>query len=373
MKSENLKIGIFGGTFDPPHLEHEKLVKSAIEELGLDMLFIVPVFSPCYKGVASAGFSDRLALAKIAFTDIAEGVVSISPIEKSNGFRYAFEVCEYFREKYKSPTIYYIVGSDSLNTFSHWRIPERVLSAVTLAVAMREGDEIRDEVREKVPHRVLKFVGHEVSSAVTRGKIELGLPTEDLSPAVRSYIDKHKLYHVFDGTIEKLRASVSAELFEHCVSTALYALTFINTLSIPYNEVFVACLLHDCAKELAKTETEKATRYADVPQPVRHQFLGADVASTDYGITSDKILDAIRFHTTGKGEMTTLGRLVYLADKLEPLRDYEGVEEMRAIARRDFEEGFRELLVRNTEHLRNSGKPLDKYGAEAYNYYIKNR
>ena len=93
---------------------------------------------------------------------------------------------------------------------------------------------------------------------------------------------------------------------------------------LDYDTVFVACLLHDCAKYIT---AEQYAKYNYEPQPnvpewVVHAFLGAKVAQKDFGVIDQEILDAIYYHCTARPEMTQLDKVVYVADKTEETRPY---------------------------------------------------
>ena len=95
-----------------------------------------------------------------------------------------------------------------------------------------------------------------------------------------------------------------------------------------------------------------------VPSPVLHQYTGAYLAEHTFGISDEEVLDAIRFHTSGRENMTALGKLVFLADMLEEGRSYEGVEELRRFFYEDLDVCLYAALKRQTEYLAESGKPV---------------
>ena len=109
----------------------------------------------------------------------------------------------------------------------------------------------------------------------------------------------------------------------------------------------------------------------DVPEPVEHAFLGAFVAEKVLGIIDKEIIDAIRFHTSGRAGMTDLERVVFIADMIEKNRVYDGVDVLRAAVERDFEDGFRLCLKEETEHLIKKGQPIYEETLNAFNYYVK--
>jgi len=112
-----MRIAIFGGSFDPIHTEHIRLAQAAIEELGLDKLFVMPAYAPPHKkGKALSPDEDRLEMCRLAFQ--GNDVVEISDYEiQRQGTSYTYLTCQYFREKYPSAEIFWIVGADMLQDF----------------------------------------------------------------------------------------------------------------------------------------------------------------------------------------------------------------------------------------------------------------
>ena len=130
------KVAIFGGTFNPVHSEHVSLCKSAINELGLDKLIVMPTFISPHKAdktCLSAG--DRLNMLKLAFA--GEDKIEVSDFEiQKQGKSYTYQTVEHFYNK--DQKLFFIVGGDMLTDFKTWRYPEKILSYCTLAVFERD-------------------------------------------------------------------------------------------------------------------------------------------------------------------------------------------------------------------------------------------
>ena len=108
----------------------------------------------------------------------------------------------------------------------------------------------------------------------------------------------------------------------------------------------------------------------NVPAPVVHAFLGAYIAEKVLGVTDKEILDAIRYHTSGRANMSTLEKLIFVADMVEEGRTYEGVEYLRDLyEKEDFEHCFRECLKEEVVHLINKKQYIYEKTLEAYDYY----
>ena len=130
------RIAIFGGTFNPVHIEHVELCKSAIKELNLDKLIVMPTFiSPHKVDKACLSAGERLNMLKLAFEGVDRVEVSDFEILKE-GKSYTYQTIEHFYQQ--GQQLFFIVGGDMLTDFKTWKFPERILSLATLAVFKRQ-------------------------------------------------------------------------------------------------------------------------------------------------------------------------------------------------------------------------------------------
>ena len=112
-----MKIAIFGGSFDPPHIEHVRLAQSAVKSLKLDTLFIMPAHTPPHKkGKALSSDEDRLAMCRLAFKKCPKAEVSDYEISRG-GTSYTYLTCRYFKEAYPDAELFFLVGTDMLRDF----------------------------------------------------------------------------------------------------------------------------------------------------------------------------------------------------------------------------------------------------------------
>ena len=132
-----MRIAVFGGSFDPVHTEHIKLVEFALAELNLDKLFVMPASAPPHKkGKALSSDEARLEMCRRAFAHLDKVVVSDYEIAKG-GVSYTYLTCQHFKAQYKDAEIFWLVGTDMLRNFPTWKNPKEILSCVTLAVCGR--------------------------------------------------------------------------------------------------------------------------------------------------------------------------------------------------------------------------------------------
>ena len=186
------------------------------------------------------------------------------------------------------------------------------------------------------------------------------------------YIRESKLYQ---GKKEFLfvKESLPEKRLIHTAEVTITALKKVKELGLDKEKVITACILHDMAKYI-DYKTVKGFRIdKDVPPPVVHSFLGAYLSKHLLNVTDEEVLDAIRYHTSGKANMTTLGKLLFVADMIEPTRNYQGVETLREIYESDFEKCFIECLKEEMEHLINKKQYIYVETLNAYDYYINNK
>ncbi len=370
------KIGIFGGTFNPVHVEHVALAKSAILELGLDKLIVMPTFLSPHKENSPAPAQDRINMLKIAFSGVEKVEVSDFEILKQ-GKSYTYQTVEHFNGD-NSLKLYFIVGGDMLVNFKTWRNPERILSRCTLAVFSRENFFVDYEKEREYFQNTfstdfvrLKYVGRDFSSTKIRTYAKLSLSLEGLTPkGVEEYIKEKGVYapNIYEQFILK---TLPLKRLKHTADVVVCALKRAKELGLDEEKVKVATTLHDCAKYIDHKTVEGFTIDEDVPEPVIHAFLGAYIAKERLGVDAE-IEDAIRYHTSGKANMTLLSKLVFVADMLEEGRNYEGVEKLRELyEKEDFETCFIECLKEEFLHLMNKKQRIYIETINAYDYYVK--
>jgi nicotinate-nucleotide adenylyltransferase len=146
-----VRIGVFGGTFDPPHVGHLLLAADARDALHLDRLIFIPAGAPPFKvdtpPVASA--QDRLEMVRLAVADDANYAVDDAEINRK-GLSYTVDTLEHLAERYKGAELFLLLGKDALAGFPKWRNPDRIRELATLATMERsETGGVRAEVAAK--------------------------------------------------------------------------------------------------------------------------------------------------------------------------------------------------------------------------------
>ncbi len=358
-----MRIGLFGGSFDPVHKEHVKLAKNAVSALGLDRLYILPSFVAPHKLQGSnADGRSRAELCKIAFQGIAEAVVDEFELKRGET-SYSYITCAHFRERFPEAEIFFLVGADMLENFPQWRRPEEIVSSVTLAACGRAEGDVRAYARRvealygEAPVLV-PFTGEDISSTRIRVELAFGKAPAGLDGAVLARIRGKGLYT--HPAIAPALALEKEERREHSFRTALTAVKYAKREGISEARAILACALHDCGKYVSLSSPLLAgfTPPEGVPAPVLHQYTGAYIAEHAFGIEDGEVLDAIRYHTSGKEGMSALGKLVLVADMVEDGRDFPCVGELRSALDSSLDEGLVACLARQIEFLREREIPV---------------
>ena len=370
-----MKVALFGGSFNPVHNEHINIVKAAIKCLSLDKVIIMPSnITPSKRGRMLASAADRLNMCSLAFKGIPEAVVSDYEISQ-RGISYSYITCRKFKEEYPDDERYFIIGGDMLKNFSNWKYPEEILKCVTLAVCAREDENEFKKAKAEFsfrfgkPLKEIDYIGAKVSSTRIRARAALGENLVELvTPEVERYIEENSLYYIYGA--KEVKKSLSEYRWKHTVGVAVMAAENCTRYKVSEKDAITAALFHDCAKELPPDSPLIADCQVPVgvPQPIVHQFTGAYLAEHLYGIKNEKILNAIKYHGSGKENMAPLEKLINIVDILEEGRDYEGVQELREIFKRDKDEALLLVFERLLNRLYSSGHPVYGLTQKAYDY-----
>lgn len=334
-----MKIGVFGGTFNPPHNGHVRLAKAAADELKLDKLLVIPSCIPPHKIAAKlADGQERLEMCRLAFG--CDPRFEVSPMELERGSRsYTVETLRELKALYPDSELYFIVGSDMLESFDKWYLWQEILSLSVLCAASRDEGYSPDlsrfgKLAERI--KIITLDPLEVSSTQIRNSAGEVSP-ELLDPKVAAYIREHGLYD--DGLNryrELLRGKLNPRRLFHseCVSECAGVLAERYGASV--EKARLAGLLHDVMKNAPANEQlalmPDITPLELLNTKVWHQISGEAFLRQNGIVTDEEILGAVRWHTTGKAGMTLLEKIIYVADFISADRDYKDVEVVRRLA-----------------------------------------
>ena len=192
-----MRLGIFGGTFDPPHVGHLLAASDAIEHLALDRLVFVPAaIQPLKASRETASGADRFAMVRLTVGGDSRLETDSVELDRE-GLSYTVDTLRDFARRFPSADRFFLVGADVLSSFAQWRDPQGVLELATLAVVTRSPDSDVMEMDEELARRVTPVPTRrvDVSSTEIRDRVRSGLSIHGfVTDAVAEYISSHGLY-----------------------------------------------------------------------------------------------------------------------------------------------------------------------------------
>jgi len=328
-----MRIGIFGGSFNPPHKGHVQAASLAVSENKLDLLIVVPTGTPPHKQLPenSPEQKMRLEMTKNAFSELKNTIISDSEIFSAEPI-FTIDTVGTIKNEYPDAELFLLLGNDMHESLLalKWKDSEKLLRLVTPILLPRHVVDISStELREKLPLREgNEYIADENYSLIIKHRLYAAKPNwEWLRGKAHDMLVTSRIPHVDACEIEAVRL---AECWNESVEDAREA-----------------AILHDITKKLDFSENlciitshgEKINDLKKGEEKLLHAVTGSLLAKSMFGM-SDAVTEAIRWHTTGKFGMSMLEKIIYLADYTESTRKFPGVEELRKKAYNNIDEAM---------------------------------
>jgi nicotinate-nucleotide adenylyltransferase len=393
-----LKIGIYGGAFDPFHNGHLSMIRGALKSKKVDRVIVIPTGMPCFKPARKVTLSPyRYYMVRAALKD--EPDCEVCDIEQVFGEpSYTVTTLKNLRKKKvvsEKDELFLMCGSDILFEFESWYKPKEILEQATLLCALRPGID-EGQAKNEASHleevfdtnvKFFKIDGVEVASSKLRsdGKFD------NVPQAVKEFIENHGLYcedsplmHVSDEMYKTLMKhcftlfhEMSGKRLLHSINVCVLATRYAVRFGADPDKCALAALLHDCAKELPEDEQIALSAkiiHGYIPgKQILHSPAGAVYAREHYGVEDQEVLDAIQFHTIGREVMTMTDKIVYLADKVEPARHYDDLTEIRRLAETDLDGALIECYCAIRESFAAKGQEIHEDTKKSLKYLLAHR
>lgn len=361
------RTGVFGGSFDPVHTGHLLLAEQMAEEAGLDEVIFIPAFRSPFKLASDPAEGEhRLRMLKLAVS--SEPKFRTSDIElRRGGASYTSDTLDGLAAEGGHGELFFIMGSDSLLGLDRWYRADHLLKEYSFLVGLRKGDD-EEKVRKKHAELLGRFPGArirlleipelEISSSDLRLRHQAGRSLRYAVPdAVLEYIDASGLY---TGLLEKLERFAEERQNPHRLAHTRGVVEYAEKYALKFGadpfKAKAAAWFHDNYKEAGALE---------------HGPKAAEELQRLFGISDPDILNAVRYHTTGRPGMSLLEICVKMADLLEPGRSYPEAQELRemADASDDPQRCMYELIIRANDSLYAKGKVPAKISLDAVEYF----
>ncbi len=386
------RIGIYGGSFNPPHMGHVSAAEQAVDLLRLDRLLLIPAGVAPHKTLpyGSGSPQQRLAMVELAAKGIEKAEVSDMELRRA-GASFTYETLEALRQEYPDDELIFIMGTDMFLTFLGWREPERIIKCATLAVLYRGDKHEREAIDAQ--KSTLEAMGARVelcknditaiSSTDLRRMLVFQCAGPFLPEGVENYAREQGLYGTAENyknlPMDKLEAAVIRLLnpnrVKHVLGCRDTAVALAKHWGADETDAARAGLLHDITKALdGPLQLTLCGEYgilvddfsARYPKTL-HAMTGALVARRIFG-ENEAVVSAIDSHTTGKAHMNLLEKIIYVADYMEPCRNFPGVEELRRLAFSDINGALRLGLEMTLELLNKQGSEVSPGSREALDW-----
>lgn len=392
------KIGIMGGTFNPIHNAHLMMAQAAYEQYELDEVWFMPSHNPPHKDKEDI-VSDQHRKRMVQHAIDGYPHFRFSGMElRREGTTYTSETLEQLNKENPEAEFYFILGGDSLIGFENWHKPEKIVRLCTVLAASREGltDQETEELCAGLSRQFhgtilpVRMPQLRISSAMIRDYLEDGRSATGFCPeSVVRYIEFHELY---GAAMEKkpykekdmlacLSAILRPKRYRHTLGVAMTAAQLAVCHGEQSERARIAGILHDCAKyltdremyDLCDTYGIDLSSFEKNNPALVHSKLGACLARLRFGIEDEEICSAIACHTTGRPGMTTLEKILYLADYIEPYRKMDcqphSLDEVRKTCFLDLDRGLVMTLQNTISYLERCEMDVDPMTRETYAYY----
>ena len=375
-----MRLGIFGGTFAPFHAGHEKALKAFFESAELDRCLVIPAGIPPHKR-KSADFTDsqRLEMTRLACEGLPWAEVSEWELQQE-GASYTCKTLQYLSEKFPDARLVLYVGSDMFLTLQSWYRPEEIFRLAEIAAFSRTGEDLEAltahgiELKKAFPHldyTVYTRPPFPISSTEIRQRRKEGKPFADtVCPRVYEYLcalQREALHPL-------LKTRLSDKRLRHSEGVMQEARELAKRHGCDEERAALAGLIHDMTKEFSAEEHFALFEQYDYPLDenlkTNRNLWHAHSASLDLqrtlGITDAELISAVRYHTTGKENMTLLEAILFTADAVEPTRNYADLPFYRALAREDVYKAAYLITAWTMEDLKKRDLPCHEDMIKSY-------
>ncbi len=385
------RIGIFGGTYNPPHWGHLRAAAQAIEVLGLSRLLLIPNLQAPHKAMpeGSPTPQQRLSMLRLACADPR---IQVSDLELNRqGPSYTYETILQLRKLYPDAELVLLMGSDMFLSFDGWVHPEIILEHASLAVFCRGLPKEKEVLLEKQAeyrgrgHKV-ELVDNpvvDISSTQLRRLLVFQGASAFLPEKVEAFIRENGLYgtgrdyrHLPADQLEQVVVSLlKPNRVAHVLGCRDTAVALAKRWGADPVDAERAALLHDITKaldghlqlDLCRAYGVELDEFSLQYPKTLHALTGSLVAQRIFG-ENREVVDAICCHTTGKADMNMLEKIIYVADYMEPNRNFPGVEELRYLTTVDMTQALIKGLQMTIEVLKKQGSTVSPGSREALEF-----
>ena len=383
------RIGIYGGTFNPPHLGHMLAARQAVKLLRLDRLLLIPDRIAPHKVLpeGSASPEERMQMLRLAAAGIKKAEVSDIELRRE-GTSFTYLTILELKQLYPEAELVLIMGTDMFLSFDKWRETKIITDHAALGVLYRgeKGEKAAIDAKKAemeangVKVELIENEVTAISSTDLRRMLVFGCAEPFLPEGVGAYIREKGLYgtgrdyrNLSEEELEQVVVSLlKPNRVAHVLGCRDMAVELAKRWGADVTDAARAGLLHDITKAIdgplqLTLCSEYGTMLNDFSRrypKTLHALTGSLVAERIFG-EKEAVVNAIRHHTTGKADMSLLEKIIYIADYVEPNRTIAGVDQLRHLAFTDLDAALKMGLQMTVSYLNEQGSEVSPESREA--------
>ena len=382
-----MKIGIFGGTFNPIHKGHIFTAEHIIKNGFADKILFMVAANPPHKAYVDTDAIHRFNMTKAALD--GERLVACDFEIEKGGKSYTYQTLTELKNIYKDDELYFILGADMFMNLPTWYEADKLRREFNFILVDRSeafDESVFKEFAKKqieefnMTVKKLEIKTPDISSTDIRERIKKGLDVKDLTEAeVEEYILKNGLYTEEtdkDIIIDTIKSKLSEKRFKHCENVAKVATSLAEIYGADKDKAYLAGYAHDVAKEMTLEQMNELTLHLELDDHIRsskallHALAGACYLKKTFNISED-VFNACFYHTMGRENMTALEKVIFMADYIEPSRDFDGIEEIRQLAYEDIDAAIVKAIDSTLKYLIETNKKIYYKTVFTRNFYLK--
>ncbi|MCL1995914.1 MAG: nicotinate-nucleotide adenylyltransferase [Defluviitaleaceae bacterium] len=381
---------ILGGTFDPIHNGHLHVALAVKEAFNPEQIIFIPTGSQALKQNTESNKHHRLEMVKIAIAPYEEFTFSDIEIARE-GTTYTVDTLETLAlQGCNDP--YFIIGEDVLKGIFKWKETNKLFKLCRFILVNRPNSFVDQDIQNiigvmrsqgAVVH-LLTIPALDISAENIRYRVNTNKHITQLVPeTVAKYIAQNNLYKEkipfdFEKATAILKKNLTQERYDHVMGVCEEAVKLAKHYKQCPHRAHIAALLHDLTKEYTPQENEAAfekynftpDQFMEMGMGVCHGFLAAEIAKKDFLVQCKDTLNSIRYHTTGRPQMTMLEKVVFIADAIEPTRgDSPYLETLRKQAYQDINKAMHTCLSHSLSKAQKKGAVFHPFGINALKEY----
>lgn len=347
------KVALLGGSFDPIHWGHLNMAKAALDSLGVDEVWFIPSNQTPLKDRVLMPANHRLAMVRLAMKEDPRFRISTVDLSR-NGPSYTVDTLRILNQEFPEVEFTWLLGADQADQFEQWKDADDLFKLADFAVVDRDGKKPKES---KYPFKHIDMIHTPVSSSQIRDGERINF----LPESVLDYILKNELY-----LVNWVAKQVSPKRLAHSASVARLCRMLAKAHGLDEHRAWLAGLFHDVAKDMPVEEQKKwvaAINPAGLSEhhAIWHGYAGSEIVRRNYGIDDPAVQNAIFNHVKGTS-YDPYAMIVFIADKLDPLRGYDSKPMIKACML-DLYNGFMIVKRENREFLDREKRTLAEKGS----------